>query len=82
MWSKALGHPIAYPDMTAEAWAGMAPPEMPRWLVFGLTVMYRYLETQGAALSEADLEAQAALLPHGPRRYPDFIDECAREWRG
>jgi len=82
LWSGALARPIAYPDMTPDAWANMAPPEMPKWLVFDLTVMYRYLGTQGAAVTEADLEAQATLLPDGPRRYPDFVDECARAWRG
>lgn len=82
LWSAAFDAPIVFPNESPDDWANGVRWLLPAWLVFDLRLMYRHLQRAGRPVCERDLEAQATLLPHGPRSYRAFIDDCARDWRG
>ncbi|WP_445362149.1 SDR family oxidoreductase [Microbulbifer sp. ANSA003] len=81
LWSIALGHAVIYPDLTPEEFANSIETMVPPWLNFDLLVMHRWFKTNGHPIHQEDLEAQAALLPQGPRSYRSFVEETAHTWQ-
>ena len=81
LWSMALGRDVIYPDLTPEGFASSVETMLPPWLNFDLLIMHRWFRTNGHPVAQEDLEAQAALLPEGPRGYRSFVEETANEWK-
>ena len=81
LWSKALGRDVAYPNLTPEDFAGSVKSLLPPWLNFDLLIMHRWFEKHGHPVNHQDLQAQAALLPHGSRSYGSFVEETASIWK-
>ena len=80
LWSQALGLPVACTELSPEEWAQAQRDILPAWLAYDLGLMYRQLQATGHPVAAEDLDAQARLLSRPPRRYRDFIEECAGEW--
>jgi uncharacterized protein YbjT (DUF2867 family) len=82
IWSRHLGREVRYGGDDLEAWAAQARAAMPEWLVDDLKIMYHHFQTQGLEAGAADLERQAQILGHPPRRFEDFVAETAAAWKG
>ncbi len=80
LWSTSLGRPVAYPNLSPEAFFESAEATLPGWLNFDLLLMFRVFAARGHALREHELAAQRDVLPHAPRSYRAFVEETAAAW--
>ncbi|MES0881604.1 SDR family oxidoreductase [Roseibium sp. SCP14] len=81
LWSRALGRTVVYPGYTPEEFEASMETMIPSWFNFDFLIMNRYFERYGCPVDAQDFEAQAALLPDGPRSYTSFVEETAAVWR-
>lgn len=81
LWSTALGRKVVYPDLSPEAFADSVQSMLPPWLNFDLLIMHRWFKRYGFPVGQKDLEAQAALLPDGPRSYASFVEQTVAAWQ-
>ncbi|MEM9632118.1 MAG: NmrA family NAD(P)-binding protein [Pseudomonadota bacterium] len=81
LWSKAIGHTVVNPNYSPEEFESKMETMMPSWFNFDLLIMNRYFKRYGCPVDAQDLEAQATLLPDGPRSYASFVEETAAAWR-
>jgi uncharacterized protein YbjT (DUF2867 family) len=81
IWTKVLGKTIRYAGHDMDAFEEQMWKTAPSWSAFDIRMMFQgYLE-RGFSADAGDLETMTTLLGHGPRRYEDFAEETAAQWR-
>jgi hypothetical protein len=53
----------------------------PAWHAYDIKLMFRRYQTDGAVASAAELRRLEGLLGRPARRYRDFAQEAAEEWK-
>ena len=81
-WGRHLGRDVRYAGDDLDAWETQTRQYMPDWAVDDWVIMYRYFQRKGLRASDEDLQQQARILKHPPRRFEDFVKETAAAWRG
>jgi uncharacterized protein YbjT (DUF2867 family) len=79
-WANALDRPVQY-ESDISAYQKVLGPFLPPWLVFDLGLMLAEVSEHGMLGSEAELDALTSLLGRPPRRYDDYVAECAANWQ-
>jgi uncharacterized protein YbjT (DUF2867 family) len=79
-WANALGRPVQY-EGDIGAWQTAIGPFLPQWLVFDLGLMLAEIGEHGMLGSAEELDALTSLLGRPPRRYDDYVAECAAKWQ-
>ena len=81
LWGKLLGRPVQYGGEDMDKYEQQLRGMLPSWSAFDFRMMFQgYLE-RGFAAEPGDIETLTILLGHAPRRYEDFAQETAAEWR-
>ena len=81
-WSRHLAREVRYAGDDLDAWEAQTRKIMPDWAVDDWVIMYRYFQRNGLRASDEDLQKQARILKHPPRRFDDFVKATAAGWRG
>lgn len=81
IWSAKLGKKITYGGDDLQAWAKQVGPMMPGWLLYDLTMMYRYFQEHGLLASAAELAECKKVVGHAGRAFDAFAEECAQAWK-
>lgn len=79
-WAHALGRPVRYEDRIGE-WQATIRPYLPTWLVEDLGLMFTEIGEHGMLGNAEELGVLTNLLGRPPRRYDDYVVECATQWR-
>jgi uncharacterized protein YbjT (DUF2867 family) len=79
-WETALGRPIRYGEDMGE-WKAAMQPYLPAWFVDDLAMMFAEIANHGMLGNEEQVETLTKLLGRAPRRYDDYIAECATQWQ-
>jgi len=80
-FADALGKKVAYAGDDLDAWAKTMAPYLPSWAVFDYRLMYDMFQKKGLKATPAQLEETRAIVGHAPRRFADFVKECAAAWK-
>ena len=80
-FADALGKKVAYAGDDLDAWAKTMAPYLPSWAVFDYRLMYDMFQKKGLKATPAQLEETRAIVGHAPRRFADFVEECAAAWK-
>ena len=80
-FADALGKKVAYAGDDLDAWAKTMAPYLPSWAVFDYRLMYDMFQKKGLKATPAQLEETRAIVGHAPRRFGDFVKECAAAWK-
>ncbi len=81
IWSKALGKEIKYAGHDMDAFEKQMRERAPAWSAFDIRMMFQGYIERGFTAEESDLATLTKLLGHSPRKYADFANETAREWK-
>jgi len=79
-WAHALGRSVRY-EGDIGAYQAAIGPFLPPWLVLDLGLMLTEVGEHGMVGSAEELEALTSLLGRPPRRYDDYVAECAAQWQ-
>jgi len=80
-FADALGRKVAYAGDDLDAWAKAMAPYLPSWAVFDYRLMYDMFQKKGLKATPAQLEETRTIVGHAPRRFADFVKECAAAWK-
>jgi uncharacterized protein YbjT (DUF2867 family) len=80
IWAHALGRPVRY-EGDIGAYQTVLGAFLPRWLVFDLGLMLAEIGKHGMLGNADELDALTTLLGRPPRRYDDYVAECAANWQ-
>ena len=81
IWSEALGRPIRYGGDDLDLLEKRMQAFGPAWHAYDIKLMFRRYQTDGAVASAAELRRLESLLGRPPRRYRDFAQEAAEQWK-
>ncbi len=80
IWSRALDRPVRYVGDDLEAWSIQTRRILPDWMVGHLVMMYRFIQENGLAATDAELDEMRRILGREPRSFDDFAAETAARW--
>ncbi|ANL51058.1 NmrA-like family protein (plasmid) [Rhizobium phaseoli] len=81
VWSRTLGRPIHY-ETDIGKWLDVLRPYAASWVIEGLGALYETIVQFGMLGNSEELDILTKLLGRPPRRYEDYVAECAVEWQG
>lgn len=83
-WSRALGASVRYGGDDPAPFIGALAANVPGfddWLVADFEAMMRVTQANGCPADAGEIAAAEAIIGHTHRRYEDFVNETARQWR-
>jgi len=80
-FADALGRKVAYAGDDLDAWSKAMAPYLPAWAIFDYRLMYDMFQKKGLRATPAQLEETRTIVGHAPRRFADFVKECAAAWK-
>ncbi|MGK2909489.1 MAG: SDR family oxidoreductase [Sphingobium sp.] len=80
IWSNTLDRPIHY-ETDIGKWQDLIRPFAATWVVEDLGALFQTLVQSGMLSNDAELDVLTNLLGRAPRRYEDYVTECAAQWQ-
>jgi len=80
-FADALGRKVVYAGDDLDAWSKAMAPYLPAWAIFDYRLMYDMFQKKGLRATPAQLEETRTIVGHAPRRFADFVKECAAAWK-